>query len=136
MRMLGIDYGDVRVGFAACDENESLATGLRTEKVKGMRGAAKIAAEIAAAEQAGKIIVGMPLNMDGTRGFRAEKTLAFIELLKEYTDLPIEAFDERCTTVSAYGFLRESGVKKKKKRSIIDTLSAEILLQGYLDQKS
>lgn len=123
------------MGFATCDKDEIIATGLRTEKVRGMRGAAEISAEIAKNEGVEMIVVGLPLNMDGTRGFRVENTLAFIEILKTLTDLPIETTDERCTTVSAYSFMNMSGTKKSKKRGIVDTVAAEIILQSFIDKR-
>lgn len=123
------------MGFATCDKDEILATGLRTEKVRGMRGAAEISAKIALEEKAEMIVVGLPLNMDGTRGFRVENTLAFCEILKTLVDIPIETFDERCTTVSAYSYMLMSGTKKTKKRSIVDTVSAEIILQTFIDKR-
>lgn len=100
-----------------------------------MRGAAEISAKIAEEEQAEMIVVGLPLNMDGTRGFRVDNTLAFIEILKELTPLPIETCDERCTTVSAYGYMLATNTKKSKKRSIVDTVSAEIILQSFIDKR-
>ena len=100
-----------------------------------MRGAAEISAKIAEEEGAEMIVVGLPLNMDGTRGFRVENTLAFIELLREYTSLPIETCDERCTTVSAYGYMLATNTKKTKKRDIVDTISAEIILQTFIDKR-
>ncbi len=135
IRILAIDYGDSRVGFATCDKDEIIATGLRTEKVRGMRGAAEIAAKIALDEGAELIVVGLPLNMDGTRGFRVENTLAFCEILKTLTPLPIETQDERCTTVSAYNYMIATNTKKTKKRGIVDTISAEIILQTFIDKR-
>lgn len=123
------------MGYATCDKDEIIATGLRTEKVRGMRGAAEISAKIAEDEGAEMIVVGLPLNMDGTRGFRVDNTLAFIEILKELTPLPIETCDERCTTVSAYGYMLATNTKKTKKRDIVDTVSAEIILQTFIDKR-
>ena len=100
-----------------------------------MRGAAEISAEIAKAEGAEMIVVGLPLNMDGTRGFRVDNTMAFIEILKTLTDIPIETQDERCTTVSAYSYMPTTGTKKTKKRDIVDTISAEIILQSFIDKR-
>ena len=100
-----------------------------------MRGAAEISAKIAEEEGAEMIVVGLPLNMDGTRGFRVENTLAFCEILKTLTPLPIETCDERCTTVSAYNFMIATNTKKSKKRDIVDTVSAEIILQTFIDKR-
>lgn len=134
MRMLGIDFGDARVGFATCDESQLIATGLRTECVRGMRDAAKKSADIAAAEGVQKIIVGLPINMNGEYGVRTERTFAFVEMLKEYTDIEIDTIDERLTTVEAYGYMHQGGMNRKKKKKMIDTLSAEIILQSYIDE--
>ncbi len=100
-----------------------------------MRGAAEISAKIAQEEGAEMIVVGLPLNMDGTRGFRVENTLAFCQILKTLTPLPIETCDERCTTVSAYGYMLATNTKKTKKRDIVDTVSAEIILQTFIDKR-
>ena len=100
-----------------------------------MRGAAEISAKIAEEEGAEMIVVGLPLNMDGTRGFRVENTLAFCEILKTLTPLPIETCDERCTTVSAYNFMLATKTKKTKKRSVVDTISAEIIVQTLIDKR-
>lgn len=100
-----------------------------------MRGAAEIAARIAEEEHAEMIVVGLPLNMDGTRGFRVDNTLAFIEILKTLTPLPIDTCDERCTTVSAYNYMIATNTKKTKKRDIVDTISAEIILQTFIDKR-
>lgn len=135
MRILGIDYGDVYMGIAVSDVNEFLATGLKTEKVKGLHDAAKIIVETAKQEDAQKIVIGMPLNVDGRRGDRVEKTELLIEYIKEFSDIPIETMDERYTTVEAYTYLNATGASAKKKKGVINTLSASIILQDYLDMK-
>ncbi len=123
------------MGFAICDKNEILASGLHTEKVKSMTEAANVSVKIAAEENAEMIVVGLPLNMDGTRGARAEKTDVFCDMLRERCSLPVETIDERRTTVSAYNIMIETGTKKSKKRSIVDTISAEIILQTFIDKR-
>ena len=135
MRILGIDYGDVYMGIAVCDVNEFLATGLRTAKVKGLHDAADIIAETAKQENVGKIVIGMPLNVDGRKGDRVEKTLLLIKYIGEICDIPIETMDERYTTVEAYTYLNATGASAKKKKGVINTLSATIILQDYLDMK-
>ena len=135
MRILGIDYGDARVGFAVCDRSEILASGLHTEKIKSMSEASEIAARIAIEEGAEMIVVGLPLNMDGTRGERAEKTEVFCSMLREKLSIPIETMDERRTTVSAHNIMIENGVKRSKKKSLVDTISAEIILQTFIDKR-
>lgn len=135
MRMLGIDYGDVYMGIAVCDVNEFLATGLKTEKVKGLHEAAEIIVQTAKAENVGKIVIGMPLNVDGRRGDRVEKTELLIKYVGELCDLPIDTMDERYTTVEAYTYLNATGASAKKKKGVVNTLSASIILQDYLDMK-
>ena len=82
-----------------------------------------------------KIIIGLPRNMDGTEGDRVEVVRAFAALLAEYTDIPIDFYDERMSTMVAYRFLGETGTFGKKRKDAVDTLSAEIILQGYLDRE-
>lgn len=135
MRILGIDYGDARVGFAVCDKSEILATGLHTVKVKGMTEAAEAAVKIAVDEGAEMIVVGLPLNMDGTRGERAEKTEVFCSMLRDRSNLNVETMDERRTTVSAHNIMIENGVKRGKKKALVDTISAEIILQTFIDKR-
>ncbi len=132
---MGIDYGDARVGFAVCDKDEKLSFGLHTEKVKGMTEASDISAKIALEEKAEMIVVGLPLNMDGTRGERAQKTELFCNMLKERISVPVECMDERRTTVTAHNIMNENGVKRGKKKSLVDTISAEIILQTFIDKR-
>ncbi len=133
MRILGIDYGDVYMGIAVCDVNEFLASGLKTVKVKGLHDAARIIVETAREEDAQKMVIGMPFNIDGRRGDRVEKTELLIGYIKELCDLPIETMDERYTTVQAYTYLNTTGASAKKKKDVVNTLSATIILQDYLD---
>ena len=82
-----------------------------------------------------KIIIGLPKNMDGSEGPRADVIKAFGALLSEITAIPIDYYDERMTTMVAYRFLSESGTFGKKRKDAVDTLSAEIILQNYLDRE-
>ncbi len=134
-KYLGVDYGDVRTGLAECDASGLVASGIATVKEGGMRNTAVRVAKEAAARSCKKIIVGLPKNMDGSEGFRAQTVMAFIELLKTETDIPVETYDERLSTVTAYRFLDETGTHGKKRRESIDTLSAQIILQDYLDRE-
>ena len=133
MRMLGVDYGDVYMGLAVCDASEFLATGLKTAKVKGLHDAAEIIVATANEEKAEKIVIGMPFNVDNRRGDRVEKTELLIGYIKELTDLPIDTMDERYTTVEAYTYLNATGASAKKKKGVVNTLSATIILQDYID---
>lgn len=135
MRILGIDYGDVYMGLAVSDVNEFLATGLKTAKVKGLHEAAEIIVETAKQENVQKLVIGMPFNVDSRRGDRVEKTELLIEYIKTLCELPIETMDERYTTVEAYTYLNATGASAKKKKNVVNTLSASIILQDYLDMK-
>ena len=122
------------MGFASCDPGGILATAQETVNVAGVRDAAKQAAAKAQRINAEKIVVGMPLKTDGEKGSRAEKTEAFVEVLKGLVTLPIETFDERFTTVVAHRFLSDSGLKTEKHKGLVDAVSAAIILQDYLDR--
>ena len=134
-KYLGVDYGDVRTGLSECDASGLIASGITTVKEGGMRNTARKVAEIARTRDCKKIIVGLPKNMDGTEGERADVIRAFVALLGEECDIPIELYDERMTTMIAYRFLSESGTFGKKRKDVVDTLSAEIILQNYLDRE-
>ena len=117
MKIMAIDYGDARTGFAISDRSEFLASPIGTVPERNAERLADKAAQTAAEYGAGEIIVGLPINMNGTEGPRAEKCRAFAELLKERTDLPVRMWDERSTTVTAHNILNE------------------ILLEGYLEYR-
>ena len=132
--ILGIDYGSSRTGFAI-SENGFLAGTLETFAEKNMNKVAEHAAELALKHNVDTIIVGLPKNMDGSEGFRAEAVRAFVAILKEYTELPIILEDERMTTMVAHQYLNLTGTGGQKRKKVVDTLSAEIILQNYLDQR-
>jgi putative Holliday junction resolvase len=133
-KYLGVDYGDRRTGLAECDASGMLASGICTVNEGGMRKTAERVAREAESRSCKKIIVGLPKNMDGTEGERSEVIRAFVAILKEYTDIPIDLYDERMTTMVAYRFLGETGTFGKKRKNAVDTLSAEIILQNTLDR--
>ncbi len=134
-KYLGVDYGDVRTGLAECDVSGMLASGIATVKEGGMRNTAERVAREAAARSCKKIIIGLPKNMDGTEGDRATVIKAFADILSSITDIPIDFCDERMTTMQAYRFLDGAGTFGKKRKDVIDTLSAELILQSYIDRE-
>ena len=134
-KYLGVDYGDKRTGLAECDISGSIATGITTISEGGMRKTAVRVAEEAKSRSCKKIIIGLPKNMDGTEGERAEVIKAFAELLSGETDIPIDFYDERMTTMIAYRYLGETGTFGKKRKGAVDTLSAQIILQNYIDKE-
>ena len=134
-KYLGVDYGDKRTGLAECDITGMLASGITTVKEGGMRNTAERVAKEAAARSCKKIVIGLPRNMDGSEGERAGVIRIFASILAELTDIEIDFFDERMSTMVAYRYLGETGTYGKKRKDAIDTLSAEIILQGYLDKE-
>lgn len=136
MITIGVDFGDKRVGFAVCDREEKTAVSIRTVTVRGAKHAARVTAETAKAYSAGRIVVGLPVRDDGYRGERCEKTDVFLGFLKEETSVPVETFDERFTTVLAHDLLFDAGLPSKDHRACVDALSAQIILQSYLNAKT
>lgn len=132
-KILGVDYGDVRTGLAVSDALGFLASGIGTIRPGGMRNTAEAVAAEAEKQGAVLIVVGLPKNMDGSEGFRAEAVRAFAALLGEYTKIPYVFYDERLSTAEAHQILNLTDVGGKKRKKVIDTLSAEIILQNYLD---
>ena len=133
MRILAIDLGDVRTGLAICDKNEILASPVCTVEERDREKLAELIAQKVNELGAEKIVLGLPKNMDGTEGDRVEKTKAFKEILEKKSNVQIVLFDERCTTISAQNYLNQTNTRGKKRKKIIDTVSATIILQGYLD---
>ena len=134
-KYLGVDYGDKRTGIAECDVTGSLASGIATVSEGGMKKTAVRVAKEATSRGCVKIVIGMPRNMDGTDGPRTEVVRAFAALLAEECDIPIDFYDERMTTMVAYRYLDGSGTYGKARRAAVDTLSAEIILQSYIDRE-
>ncbi len=134
-KVLGVDYGDTRTGLAVSDISGLLASGIGTIKEGGMRGTARRVAAEAKKCGAVAIVIGLPKNMNGTEGPRAELVRTFASLLAEETDAKIEFCDERMSTMEAYRFLSATETYGKKRRDAVDTLSAEIILQSWLDRQ-
>jgi len=135
MKILGVDYGEARTGLAYSDALGLYAVGMGNIKSYNMEKAASDIAAKAAEIGAELIVIGKPVNMNGTFGEKVEKVTRLGELIREHTDLPIDFFDERMTTVRAHQILSESGVRAKNRKQIIDSLAAELILQGYMDMK-
>lgn len=136
MRILGIDYGDSRVGVAVSDPLGLTAQGLETINHKGNdKIVLKRLDEILEQYPCETIVVGMPFNMDGTKTIRAEVTEKFIHKLKcKYNKIKIETMDERLTTVAAHKTMNFLDVNKNKKRGIVDTISAVYILEMYMNK--
>ncbi len=135
MRILAVDLGLVRTGLAVCDELEMLASPVGTITEPDLEALCGEVAAIAAREGAKEIVVGHPRNMDGTRGESAQRAEAFAEALRQASGLPVVLRDERLTTVSAHGILNQTNVRGKKRKAVVDTVSATLILQDYLDSR-
>lgn len=135
MKILAVDLGAARTGLAVCDENEILASpaGVISERDMG-RLSASVAAE-AEKRGAGRIVVGLPRNMDGSEGESAKNARAFAEKIKEASGLPVFMQDERGTTITAHGYLNDTNTRGKKRKKIIDTVAATVILQDYLARR-
>lgn len=135
MRLMGIDFGDARVGIALSDPLMIMSQGYKTINNDGTDSLYEEIVAIIKEKEVTKIIIGLPKNMDNTQGFRTEATMEFAEKLKTFTDVPIDFSDERLTTVSAHGFLNEMNVRGKKRKGAVDTLSAALILETYMKKK-
>ena len=135
MRYLGLDYGSRTVGCAITDELgitvQNLETIQRKEEKKLRQTLARIK-EIVETYDVGTIVLGLPLNMNGEAGERAERTLAFKGLLEKRVDVPIHLINEQLTTVEAEAVLEESGIPKKDRKKYIDQIAANIILTDFL----
>lgn len=133
MRILGIDYGDNKIGIAVSDPLGWTGQGLETIKYVDINIALNRINDIINKYEVEKIVVGMPKNMNGSEGFRAEKTRDFILKIKEIFDKEIIEWDERLSTVAAQNILISGDMRRDKRKGVIDTVAASIILQGYLD---
>ena len=136
MRILGIDYGEARVGLAITDPLRITAQGLETVDFKGNdKILLRRLDEIFEKYEVDTIVVGMPYNMNGSSSFRVEATEKFIHKLKcKYNKMTIVTMDERLTTVEAHRTMNMLGVNKNKKKMIVDTLSAVYILEKYMNR--
>lgn len=132
-RILAIDYGTVRIGLALSDPNGFLAQSLDVLKRRSDDDAIMRIAEIAREREASEMVVGLPLNMNGSEGEKADICRAFAAKLEERTGLPVHLFDERLTTVAAQRTLIEQDVRRSKRKQVVDAVAATVLLQTYLD---
>ncbi len=136
MRILGIDYGEKRVGLAISSPVGFIAQGLSTiERIDGTDYLEELAAVINEKE-VDEIVVGLPKNMNGSIGEKAEEVLELVETLKSKFNLPVHTFDERLTTVRAHRAMTGAKMSKKGKKKRVDMIAAQFILQAYLDQIS
>ena len=136
MRILGIDLGEKRIGIAVSDPMGITALPVIVIKSAGASEDIEKIKEIAAKYgEVSEIIIGLPKTLKGKIGIEAEKALRFKELLEEKTSIPVKTWDERFTTKEAERTLIEAGLRREKRKNVIDRIAAAYLLQGYLDSK-
>lgn len=133
MKIMAVDYGDARTGIAVCDRTEFLASPVGTIEERKFETLVSKVAYMAKQYEVGEIVVGLPLNMNGSKGPRAEKAEIFANALNQATDIPVNMWDERSTTVSAHNILNETDVRGKKRKAVVDTVAATIILEAYLE---
>lgn len=133
MRHLCIDLGDVRIGLATSDRMGICATGLETYRRVDPDKDLEYIADIVTRENIGRVVIGLPVNMDGTSGERVEKARAFGDALKPLVSAEIAYQDERLSTVAGERMLIEAGMRRDKRKKVIDKIAATIILQTYLD---
>lgn len=133
MRHLCIDLGDVRIGLATSDSMGICATGLETYRRTEPQKDLEYIAGIVNRENIGRVVIGLPVNMDGTSGERVEKARAFGDALKPLISAEIAYQDERLSTVAGERMLIEAGMRRDKRKKVIDKIAATIILQTYLD---
>ena len=135
MRILAVDPGSKRVGLAVSDPTGTIAQALSTVSAEPRETLARRLAELAKAHEARRIVVGLPLRLDGTRGPEAVAAKLLADEVRQASALPVELVDERMTTAAAERSLIAGGVKRDKRRLVVDGVAATLLLQGHLDRK-
>ena len=135
-RILALDVGEKRIGLAISDGLGWTAQGLPTLSGEDKDKAICAIAEIVRERQVTEIVLGMPLNMDGTPGKRAKETALFLEDLKKEIPLPIKTWDERLSSAQAQRLMLEADLSRKKRKKKVDRLAAQLILQSYLDAKN
>jgi putative Holliday junction resolvase len=132
-RLLGVDYGQVRVGLAISDPDRKMAFPLTTHERRGREQDADFFRSVVQEEAIGALVVGLPVHLDGREGHKATEARAYGQWLAEITELPLVFWDERFTTVDAESALWNAGLTHKKRKARRDRVAAQILLQAYLD---
>lgn len=136
MRILGLDYGDRKIGVAISDAFGWTAQGVEVIDRKRTKDVGARIVELVQELEVTEIVVGLPKNMNGSVGPRGQLSMEFAESLKESVRLPVHLWDERLTTVSAERTLIEADVSRKKRKLVVDKMAASLILQNYLDAKS
>lgn len=134
-RLLGLDLGERRIGLAVSDETGTIASALGVYTRRSVEGDLDYLRKLVEREGIERVVVGLPLNMDGSLGPKAKEAQAFKRRLEEALKLPVELFDERLTTQEAERVLLEADLSRKRRKGVRDQLAAVLILQGYLDHQ-
>lgn len=135
MKILALDLGERRIGLAISDETQTVARGLAVYTRCSWQSDLEYLKDVVQAENIGLIVVGLPVNMDGSLGPKAQQAQEFQRRVIEELKLPVELFDERLTTVEAERVLVEADLSRRKRKGIRDQLAAVLILQGFLDRR-
>ena len=132
MKVMAVDYGDARTGVAFSDISGTLVGETAVLRANGPRAAEENLVRMIAEKKPERVVVGNPLNMDGTAGARSERSHELAEILRERTGLRVDLWDERRTTVDAHRILSEAGPRGQKRKNTVDAVAASLILEGYL----
>jgi putative Holliday junction resolvase len=135
IRILGIDYGEKRIGLALSDPLGYSAQGLETLLNAGKHKSVESIAKICAEHKVSEIVIGLPINMDGSEGPKAREILALVPLLEEKAGVPVKTWDERLSSRQAGRLMIEEGLSRRKQKLSSDRLAATLILQGYLESR-
>ncbi|MCI8649839.1 MAG: Holliday junction resolvase RuvX [Anaerotruncus sp.] len=135
MKIMAVDYGDARTGLAVCDRTEFLASPIGVIQERVLERVLQQVAFAVEEYEIGEVIIGYPLNMNGSRGPRAQLCEQFAQELAKLVSVPVKLWDERSTTVSAAGYLNETDTRGKKRKEVIDAVAATVILESYLSYR-
>ncbi|NLP18225.1 MAG: Holliday junction resolvase RuvX [Firmicutes bacterium] len=135
MRLLGLDWGDKAIGVSVSDPLRLTAQGVAVIKRRGIEKDLEELRELCNHFQVERIVLGLPISMDGSRGKQVEKVEGFAALIEERLKIPVTFWDERLTTAAAERTLLKADVARRKRRQVIDKMAAVLILQGYLDRQ-
>lgn len=132
MKIMAVDYGDSHTGLACCDRTETVASPIGVIDEKNFNICVEKVAAASVEYEVGLIVVGNPLNMNGSAGPRSEMCRSFADLLQNYVEVPVVMWDERSTTVTAHQMMNEVNKRGKKRKAVIDAVAAAVILENYM----
>ena len=133
---MAVDYGDAHTGLACCDRTQTLASPIGVIDERNFQTCVEKVAAAAVEYEVGEVVVGNPINMNGTYGPRSEKCRMFADMLQNFLEIPVVMWDERLTTVEADRTMMETGIRRENRKEYVDMIAAVFILQGYLDYLS